>query len=502
MLAEPEPPPLIGYAEPLYYTKPLRPLTRETTRGFEVIDFARDVVGMPLLPWQEFAVLSAFELLPNGRYRFRTILIVVARQNGKSHLKRIVTLWRMYMDGAEYILGTAQLVATARKQWKLCQKAIKASPQLMAEWQGVRNVNGDEMFWAGPVPAEYYIKAANEDAARGDSNDEVTIDELRAQRDWKAWSAISKTTNARRNGQVWTMSNAGDDTSVVLNQLQEVGRNGTEPTLCLLEWSAPDGCELDDTEAWRHANPGLGHVLYEEAIRASLGVDTPEVFRTEILCQRVKALDAAIDPGAWKACADKNGTMDGLRDRLALVVDTADGGHTTAAVAGQLDDGRVRVEILAAWADPTSALDDLPDLVKLVRPRAMGWYARGPAAAIGPGLRKLATDVNRRGNRKRRPGDPPEDGVISGQREAEACMGLAELVSARRLLHPDDDLLNAHAGAAQKTPSGDGWRFTRRPPRKGAPPMPVDAATAAAGAAELALTLPVPRTGRIRVLSA
>jgi phage terminase large subunit-like protein len=30
-----------------------------------------------------------------------------------------------------------------------------------------------------------------------------------------------------------------------------------DPSLCLLEWSAPDGCELDDRKAWAQANPGL-----------------------------------------------------------------------------------------------------------------------------------------------------------------------------------------------------------------------------------------------------
>lgn len=74
--------PLIGKVEPRHWTRPLRPLTRLTTRGYEVIDFA-EAIGMPLQEWQKFAVIHALELLPGGDYRFRTVLIIVARQNGK-----------------------------------------------------------------------------------------------------------------------------------------------------------------------------------------------------------------------------------------------------------------------------------------------------------------------------------------------------------------------------------------------------------------------------------
>src|SRR5690606_7765235 len=121
---------------------------------------------------------------------------------------------------------------------------------------------------------------------------------------------------ARANGQIWAISNAGDDQSVVLNHLRDAALSGRDPSICLLEWSGPDGCELDDTEAWAQANPGLGYTVSEAAIRSALGTDPPAVFRTEVLCQRVDVLDGAVDLAAWKDCADPAGTMDGLRDRV------------------------------------------------------------------------------------------------------------------------------------------------------------------------------------------
>ena len=486
---------LLGRTEARVFTKPLRPLNRSTSRGFEVIDFAK-MIGEPLLPWQEWAVIHALELNRDGSYRFRTVLILVARQNGKSHLKRIVTLWRMYMDGAKRILGVAQDLALARDQWQMCQDTIHASPDLEEEWEGLRSVNGSEMFWASGC--RYAIKAANGKAGRGGSNDEVNIDELREQHDWKVWAAVSKTTQARAKGQTWAMSNAGDDTSVVLNQLQGAGQAVTDPALCLIEYSAPDGCELDDEEAWAQANPALGYPegISEAAIRSALGQDPPEIFRTEVLCQRVANLDAAVDITRWGNLADGGGSLEAHKGRIAACLDVApDGKHAALVLAAKLSDGRVRLEVAAAWDSTDAARAELPALLDKIKPAAFGWFPSGPAAAIATTLRPLALRWNRRPAGKREDSEIPEDGAIFGARVTEACMGLAELVTAARIVHPADPLLDAHIRAASKLYSGDGWRFTRKGEGH------VSAAYAAAGAVRIALTMPEPMKPGLRFVS-
>lgn len=468
---------ITGRTEARIFTAPMRPLNRKTSRGYEVIDFA-EMIGEPLLPWQKFAAIHALELLPDGSYRFRIVLIVVARQNGKSQLKRTVSLWRMYMDGAKRILGIAQDVSLARDQWNLCQDTIHACPELEAEFEKVRNVNGDEKFFA--AGAIYAIKAANRRAGRGGSNDEVNIDELREQRDWESWAAVSKTTMAKANGQIWCMSNAGDDESVVLNQLRDSAVKGLDPSICLLEWSAPDNCELDDESAWAQANPGLGYTVSAAAIRSSMGTDPPAVFRTEVLCQRVDQLDGAIDLAAWKSCADPSGNMDSLRDRIAVCFDVSpDGQHATLAAAGVLDDGRVRTELVASWKTTDEARFELPGLLEKLHPVTVAWFPVGPAAALAPLLRK------QRGSTE-----------LSGTKVAEACQGLADLVSGRKILHPSQAALDAHIGSAQKLPSGDGWRFTRR-----GGVGHVDSAYAVAGAVYAASTQAPAKKAGIRVMS-
>lgn len=458
---------LVGRREPRLSTEPLRRLTRSTSRGFEVIDFARDVLGEPLLPWQEELVIRALELNRDGTYRFRVILSLVARQSGKTHVSRVISLWRLYVDGARLVLGVGQDVSLAREVWSACIDTIKAVPELASELDVVRRVNGDEWFRL-TNGARYKIAAANRSAGRGLSVDHLNMDEIREQRSWDAWSALSKTTNARPFAQTWAISNAGDDDSVVLNHLREAALAGADPSIGIFEWSAPDGCDLDDPEAWAQANPGLGYTVSEQAIRSALGTDPPAVFRTEVLCQRVDALDSAVDLGAWKDCKDPAGNLESARDRVVAVVDVApDGQHTALLAAAVLPDGRVRLEVVDAWPSTDAARFKLGPMLERVNAAATGWFPSGPAAALAPILRGLGAVE------------------IKGGQVPEACQTLAEMVASRRIVHPGDPLLDAHIAAAQKLRQGDGWRFVRRGAGH------VNAAYAAAGAVYLALTLPV-----------
>jgi hypothetical protein len=471
-----------GITQPRLFTPPLRPLSRATSRGYEISEFA-DLTGEPLLPWQRWLVIHAMELLPGGEYRFRVVLVLVARQNGKSSVKRTVSLWRLYMDNARLVLGCAQDVGLAREQWNYALQTIRGCPDLAAELGQVRNVNGDEWFRV-TSGGRYKISASNDKAGRGLSVDELNIDELRTQTDWKAWSALSKTTMARARGQAWCMSNAGSDNSVVLNQLRDAAITGRDPSIGLFEWSAEDGCELGDWQQIRQANPSLGRIPgMARAIQTALGTDPPDVYRTEVLCQRVISLDSAIDQAAWRDCADHAGTMNALKGRIALCFDAApDGQHATLAAAAQLPDNRIRVEIIQAWRTTDEARSDLDPLFDQIKPRVIAWYPAGPAAALGPVFRKRPRTIE-----------------LAGLKVPEACQGLADLVRGRQVIHPDDPLLNAHIAGASKLTSGDGWRFTRRGgPQAGH----VDAAYAAAGAIEAALTLPKPLRPGIRVLGA
>jgi hypothetical protein len=462
---------LLGRAEPRLWTPPARRLTRATSRGYEVADFAEQVLGEPLLPWQRWLAIHALELNADGTYRFRVVLVLVARQSGKSYVLRVVSLWRLFMDGARLVLGAAQSLDIAREVWQASVDTAKSVPDLAAEIppNGVRYANGEQCLTT-TGGGRYRITAATRSAGRGLAVDQLNLDELREQRDWLAWAALSKTTMARANGQIWAFSSGGDDQSVVLNHLREAALSGRDPSIMLAEWSAPDGCDLDDWAAIAQANPGLGHTISAQAIRTAQATDPPGTYRNEVLCQKIESSgDDAIDMIAWRDLADPAGTLESYRDQVAAGIDVApDGAHVALIAAAVQPDGRsVRIEPVATWKSTDAARVELPDLLDRMNPRATAWFPSGPAASLAPMLRA------RKGSLE-----------LKGGAVCEACQGLAQLVTDRLLIHPGDPLIDAHAAGAIKLHIGDGWRFSRRGGGH------VSALYAASGAAYAALTVP------------
>jgi hypothetical protein len=487
------------------WTPPLHELTPETSYGFSVIEFARDVLGHPLDPWQEWVAIHACELLPDGRPRFRTILILVARQNGKTELLVILTLFWLYVELTGMVLGTSTKLDYAKESWLKAVALARSIPDLADEIPkrgGVRQANGETQLMLA-TGGRYKIAPANAEGGRSLSVDRLVMDELRQHHTWEAWNATKNTMNARPYGQCWATSNAGDDTSVVLNSLRESALQFIESgegdrRLGLFEYSAPDGADVCDPIAQATANPNYGRridpdSIMGDAIRAkAAGGEELAGFRTEILCQRVKMLDPAIDPAAWATCCDP-GDLTQARGRLALCVDVSlDAQHASVLAAAVLPDGRVRVEVVGAWSGPNAAADlrrGIGPLVARVRPQVLGWLPGGPAAAV-------AADLADRKKAGRMSWPPPGVRVEEIRAEVTACcMGLASLVTAGQVAHSNDPLLNAHVTGAERMHQGDAWRFTR----KGAGHC--DATYALAGAVHLARTLPSP-VGGIRIVTA
>lgn len=496
-----------GCTTPRLWTPPLRELTRETSYGFAVIDFARGVLGHPLDPWQEFAVVHAGELLPDGSPRFSIVLILVSRQNGKTELLVVLSLFWLYVDQLAMVLGTSTKLDYAKESWRKAVKLARRVPALKAEIPargGVRETNGEqELLLVDGDGGEYRYKiaACNADGARSLTVDKLILDELRQHHSYEAWDAMEGTTSAVDWSQIYALSNAGSDKSVVLNDkradaLAAIEAGDTDSDICLLEWSAPENADPLDLAALAQANPNLGtrkntRKLVAAARRAvRTGGAALAGFKTEHMCIRVKVMTPALDPVAWLA-RKSAGPID-LTDRahLAACIDLAPSGlHATLGVAQILEDGRVRVETVQAWTGPgaAAALErDLAAWVGLVRPKVIGWFPAGPAAAVAARL----ADRTKEGVR----GWPPRNVTVQDIRgeTSAVCMGLAKEVDAGTLVHSGQAMLDAQVEAAEPLARGDAWVFTRRG-------GDADAVYAVAGAVHLARTLPSP-VGKPRII--
>jgi hypothetical protein len=493
---------LLGKTQPRLWTPPLRPLTRRTSLGYAFIDFCQ-AAGRPLIAYQRWLAVHSLELNPDGTLRYRVVIVLIARQNGKTEYARLLSLFKLYVLGVRLVLGVAQGIGLARENLNGSLELAQSSPWLAGDIADIRRANGDESFTvAAPVTyrdvegdesmtlasgSRYKICAANRRAGRGLTVDHLSADEIREWRSDDAWSALSKTTNARINGQTWCYTNQGDDQSVTLLRLRDAALSRAEETIALFEWSGEDGCDLDDWQQIRQANPALGILVSPAAIRTAMVSDSEETYRTEILCQKVDALDAAVSYRAWQESATPSITLDTpeLRKRLAVCFDISpDGRHASLAAAARLPGGEAAVEIAGAWRSADEARTELPGLLARLEPRAIAWYPTGPGGAFADVLRPAIA-----------PRWNPAYIELTGGRQSEVCMEFSSLVSSGRICHPGDELLTAQVRGASKIRSADGWRFGRRGEAH------CDCVYGAAGAAAAALALPEPAVARIRVLS-
>lgn len=494
--------PLLGSTTPRLWTPPLRELTPETSYGFDVIEFGRDVVVRPLDPWQEWAVVHAGELLPNGRPRFRIVLILVARQNGKTELLVVLALYWQFVEAVPLILGTSTKLDYAKESWTKAVNLAERTADLDAlrgpRWK--REVNGEQESWT-TEGSRYKIAASNAEGGRSLTIKRLILDELRQHHSYEAWDAAEPATSAVWDAQIWALSNAGDDRSVVLNDLREaaltaIETGDTECDIGLFEWSAPEDSDPTSPAALAQANPNYGRRLDPGPLlaagrrAAAKGGRALTGYQTEKMCIRVSHSDPAIDPGAWRDRLDP-GDLSHVRSRVAACLDVApDEQHATLVAAAVLPDERTRVEVVQAWSG-FGCMDrvrrDLPALLARVRPQALGWFPDGPAAALTADLAA----------RKGRAGWPPAGVSVSEIRGevAAVCMGLAEQVVAKRIAHSGDPLLDAQVSGAERLKRAGGWVYARSGEGH------VDAVYAMAGAVHLARTLPPP-LGKPRIVTA
>lgn len=411
---------LLGSEVPRVFTPPLRELTPETSYGFSVIDFAEGVLGIELFPWQRWFFVHALEAAEDGSFRFRTILLLAARQNGKTTVARVIALWSLFVLQVSLVLGTAQNLDTSEDTWEGAVEMVEGNPDLAPELRRVVRVNGKKAMVLS-FGGAYKVAAASRRAGRGKTSDVAILDELREHLSWEPWAAVTKTTNARPDALVLCMSNAGDAYSVVLRHLRflahkalgdpdgwcagtgDLGGSGGDGSaeeaaaadsgeedapeggeavpadaLAIFEWSAPPGCSVWDRQGWRQANPSLGYTITEKVIASDAATDSEAVFRTECLCQWVETVRAEPFPeGAWDAGTEEESAI-APESALAFGLDVSgDRTHAAIAVAGWRADGRAHVELVAYRAGTAWPLTWLSEHAPKYPGMRVAWQKRG-----------------------------------------------------------------------------------------------------------------------------
>ena len=361
--------------EPRIFTPPLRELTESTSLGYAAIEYAKTVIGKTLYPWQEFALIHMLEIVGelggDWHFRFRTVVIMVSRQNGKTVLSEVIASFFLNVLCVDSVFGTSLSLDKAEEVWEAVINDQENIPELSSSIDRVSRTNGNKRLILTGL-RQYKVGAPTRRAGRGDSNDLVMLDEVREHRDWETWSAAAASINAKPNGIIICFSNAGDPDSIVLRQLrsqavaaiektqaQDFGGEVDGESLGLFEWSSPEEAAMDDIEALAQANPAMGYGLLTERALAANRQTFPEAkFRSECMCQQVETLLPQPFPdGAWRGGVDERSSIAATSPIWYGIDMSADRRWTSIAACGLREDGNYHVEVVARVPDAEKAID-------------------------------------------------------------------------------------------------------------------------------------------------
>ena len=123
-----------GITEPRLWTRELRQLTEETSLGYACIEYATTVLRKDLYPWQEWALIHALEIIGDletgWHFRYRIILFLIARQNGKTVLSEVISSFFLNVLMIGNVFGTSLSLEKAEDVW---EAVIKDQERRIAE---------------------------------------------------------------------------------------------------------------------------------------------------------------------------------------------------------------------------------------------------------------------------------------------------------------------------------------------------------------------------------
>jgi phage terminase large subunit-like protein len=435
--------PLRGATKPRLSSVPLKGKNK-----IEDVKQLCEIIKMPLLPWQEHVLKDMLTVDTKGKWIRKTNLLLIARQNGKTHLARMLILAHLIKWETNVLIMSSNR-SMALDTFRQVTDILENNDHLKGFVKQIRYANGTESIEM-LNGTRLDVVAATRDGSRGRSvNGLLFIDEVREITE-EGFRAATPVTRAHPNSHTLLCSNAGDAFSTVLNDLRERAISYPPKSFGFYEYSAPQYCKIEDRNAWAMANPSLGYTITEEAIEEAIATSPIENTRTETLCQWIDSLSSPWPHGVLEETSDS--TLEMTAGAYTVFgFDVSPSRRNGSLVAGQiLPDGRIGIGILETYSSQV-AIDELK----------MAASIKGWADIYKPRLvcfDKYATQTI--ADRLSQSGVMVED--VSGQQFYKACGDLLEGLVNHRVVHNGQaELIQQMNNCAAKV-NDSAWRIIKR----------------------------------------
>jgi len=436
---------LLGNTEPRLHS----PYLQGPSLSKEVEKLA-EKVGTPLLPWQKHVLADMLVIGEDSLPIRRHILLLVARQQGKTFLASMLIIW--YMTKGKSCIGLSSNRSMALETFKNVVYIIESNDFLMKMLKGKpRLANGQEsiIFKNG---GSYKIVAATRDGARGrNCSGLLFIDELR-EIDESAFAAATPLTRAHAGAQTLMVSNAGDAFSHTLNTMRSRCLDYPPPSLGFYEYSAEPFAKIDDRKQWAKANPALGYTVEESSLAESVASSSVETTKTEMLTMWIDSLASPWPHGILERTGDSEIKFSPDGRLTIFAFDVALSRRSASLVCGQLlEDGRVAVGILKTWESQGADVDnlriaaDIKEKCDAYRPQLV-CYDKYATASIAERLANAGVMIQ----------------DVSGAAFYTACGDLLDGLVNNRVVHANQELWVSHMNNCAAKTNDSAWRIVKR----------------------------------------
>lgn len=413
----------------------------------EAIELAEQV-GFDLDEWQQYCLRRMMRergTSPDAGWKVRSTGVFVPRQNGKGGLLEARELAGLFLWG-ERGVHTAHEIKTAASAFKRLEFWIENNDWLRKQVRAIRKSNGREAVEMHDGRSLVFGTRTS-GAGRGLTAELLIIDEAQEATDDQLEALVPVQSAVGPRAQTLWTGSAGDDEAEVWARLRERGLTGDDPRSLVLDWSAPEDCDIDDPRFWAMSNPAFNVRVMEETVSDERGLMSDDGFARERLGIWQKRIgDPVIDERTWRACMDPTSTR---RGAVAFAVDvTPDRKHSAIGVAGRRADGLWHLEVVQVGEGTDWITARVAELVERHNPCATVLDRASPAASLINELTRSGVDL-----------------LVTGPQDmAQACGAFFDAATASppALRHIDQPPLSTALGAATKRRLGDAWAWQRR----------------------------------------
>lgn len=280
--------------------------------------------------WQKALVAATFGIVHkiSGARKYREVILMVARKNGKSTLSAAIGLYMQLADGepGSEVYAVATKKDQAKIIWLEAKRMVKKSPVLLRRVKPL----------VGELTAEFndsFFKPLGRDS---DSLDGLnvhcaTMDEIHAWTDDNLYDVIVDGTSAREEPLIFITTTAGtvrehifdrkyDEATNMINGFEDPEGYKDENLLAVI-YELDSRKEWTDPETWIKANPGLGTIKRLDQLEAKVRkAMLNSTLVKNLLCKDFNIPETTTE--AWLTFEEANNTnvfsVEGLKPRYGI----------------------------------------------------------------------------------------------------------------------------------------------------------------------------------------